>query len=164
MPISTAGKTDAGFTLIEVVVVVLLIVLSLGIVTGINFKQRDSLALKATGRHLYSFLQSARSQSILHQQVNQCWYFPEENRVMSDLKQRSLDRGPGIALTDPGQTTQPLKQEKKLLVYFYPDGSASADDICIQSGDLSMSLSIDPLLGFISLQSGCSGQPTGPAT
>lgn len=153
MQISTAGKTDSGFTLIELIVVVFLITLSLGIVVGVNFKQRDSLQVKSTSRQLYSFLLTARSLAILNNQVNRCWYLPERDEVVADIQHRSLSVPAKISLTLPGQ--EPLAGEKVLLAYFYSDGSGGAGNFCIQSGKYSIMLQIDPLLGFVSLLSGC---------
>jgi len=153
MPISTVGKTDSGFTLIELIVVVSLIALSLSIIVGVNFKQRDSLQVKSTARQLYSFLLSARSSAILRHQVNRCWYLPERGEVISDLRQRVLPFSSAVSLTLPDQ--EPPTGKKVLLAYYYADGSASAGKICLQAGNRSMQLQIDPLLGFVSLFSGC---------
>jgi len=153
MPISTVGKTDSGFTLIELIVVVSLIALSLSIIVGVNFKQRDSLQVKSTARQLYSFLLSARSSAILHHQVNRCWYLPERGEVVSDIRQRALPFSSDVTLTLPDQ--KPANGEKVLLAYYYSDGSASAGKICLQAGNRSIRLQIDPFLGFVSLFSGC---------
>lgn len=153
MPILTAGKTDSGFTLIELIVVVLLIALSLSLIVGINFKQRDSLQVKSTARQLYSFLLSARSSAILNHQVNRCWYIPEQGQIVSDLRQRSFFVPAGVSVLRPEQ--QKSAGEKVLLAYYYSDGSASSGNICLQSGARSMLLEIDPLLGFVSLFPGC---------
>lgn len=151
MRILTVGKTDAGFTLIELVVVVLLIMISIGLVASVNFSQRDSLRLKSTGRQLYSFLQAARSQAILQRQVNRCWYVVGQGRVNSDLRAQSLNFSPGVELW-PGSNAQ---DEKIFLAHFYPDGSAAAANFCIKSGSDFITIQIDPLLGFVSMDSGC---------
>lgn len=157
MPILTAGKTDSGFTLIELIVVVFLISLSLGVVVGINFKQSDSLQMKSSARQLYSFLLTARSLAILHNQVNRCWYLPEQDEVVSDIQERPLSVPPKVSLALPGQ--EPFSNGKMLLAYFYPDGSAGAGEFCLQSGKRAMMLRVDPFLGFVSLLSGCAPLP-----
>lgn len=153
MPISTVGKTDSGFTLIELIVVVSLIALSLSLVVGINFKQRNSLQVKSTARQLYSFLLSARSLAIVHNQVNRCWYLPRRKEVVSDVKQRFLPISTNVSFALPDQEN--LASEKVLLASFYSDGSAAAEPFCLQAGDRSIMLRIDPLLGFVSMLPEC---------
>ena len=153
MPILIVGKTDSGFTLIELIVVVSLIALSLSIIVGVNFNQRDNLQVKSTARQLNSFLLSARSSAILNHQVNRCWYLPEYDEVITDIRQRTLSLSSKVSLTLPDQET--LAEEKILLAYFYADGSAGAGNICLQAGKRSILLQIDPLLGFVSLLADC---------
>ena len=155
MRILTAGKTDSGFTLIELIVVALLISLSLGLVVGVNFKQRDSLLVRSTARQLYSYLLAARSQAILHDQVNRCWYLPKKNEVVTDIRQRTLIIPPDVALLMPDEAPQVSQTEKILLVYYYPDGSAGGGEFCLQAAARSIMLRVDPLLGFVTILSGC---------
>lgn len=149
--------------MLELVVVAFLITLSLSLVVGVNFKQRDSLQVRSSARELYSFLLSVRSQAILQDRDNRCWYLPEQNKVVSEFRQRALVFPDTVSLLFPSENLQSAGLGKILIANFYPDGSASGGDLCLQAGPRAMTVRVDPILGFVSLISGCTTLSSEPS-
>lgn len=150
------NREMAGFTLIELIVVSLLISLSLSLIVGVNFKQRDSLVVRSTARQLYSYLLTARSQAILHNQSNCCWYDPTKNEIVTEIRKRVITIPDAVTvLREPEGVLSDKYDEKIALVYYYSDGSASAGKFCLKAGERSVLLTVDPMMGFVEISPGC---------
>ncbi len=146
-----ASKGDSdGFTLVELLVVMVLLALSVSIWYGINFRQRDSFRLKTATRSLHAFFLASRSYALLADQDNECHYLPDSRTIEESLRQRQLKLPEGIAISLSADE-EPL-QEPELLLTFYADGSAAGGPLFICSGSRQLVMAVDPVLGEVRIQ------------
>lgn len=136
-----------GFTLLELLVVLLIMSISMGLFLGFNYSQRESIQLKATAKELSQFLRTAKSYSLVEGKKNKCLYLPNKNIVIEELHQRRISVPPSISIAHAGQEGK----EQVLLATFFPDGSAVAESIQLQSSEEKIKVQIDPLLGDITI-------------
>lgn len=148
---SRAGKTSRsrGFTLVEIIVVLVLLAFSATLVFGLNLRQRDKFLLRDFGVSLGSYLQLARSTALTQGRSGRCYLDVESGRIVCPIMPRSLAVPPGLGIALPGVTTEPTSDDRVLLMEFYMDGSASGGDIALEYREYSGLISVDPLLGEI---------------
>ena len=148
-----AKRFPHGFTLIELIIVVLLISLSASLVIGLNFRQSDSVRLSAASRELQAFLQLARSRAVFLGQENRCFYQAASRQITAQLAARPLVLPENVSLVfDDDQhdiTSDP--EAIKPLLHYYPDGSAAAPLFSLVNASKRIAVTIDPLLGFVTM-------------
>jgi prepilin-type N-terminal cleavage/methylation domain-containing protein len=139
----------AGFTLVELLVVMVLLALTVSIWYGINFRQRDSFRLRTAARSLHTFFLASRSYALLADQDNECRYLPAARTVEESLRHRQQQLPPGIdvCLSVGGE---PLG-EPEVLLTFYADGSAAGGPLYLRSGSRQLLLEVDPVLGEVKI-------------
>lgn len=149
-----AGKTRPrqGFTLIEIIIVLVLLAFSATMVLGLNLGQRDKYALRDFALSLGSYLQLARSTALAQGQSGPCFLDQEVGRITSPILDRTLTvpRGVGIGFQNAlpmGDTDTPV-----LLVEFSMDGSASGADIVLESKGYTAVITVNPLLGDVTFR------------
>lgn len=142
--------SSAGFTLLELLVVMVLLALSVSIWYGINFRQRDSFRLKTATRSLHSFFLASRSYALLADQDNECRYLPDSRTIEESLRQRQLQLPEGIAISLSAEGD--VLQEPESLLTFYADGSAAGGPFFIHSGSRQLAMEVDPILGKVSVR------------
>jgi prepilin-type N-terminal cleavage/methylation domain-containing protein len=155
-PTSQIGKTEMlegsslqkGFTLLELLVVLIIIAISFGVFLGYNYTQRESVQLQAAGKTIVRFLQAAKSYSLLDGHKNACHYVPTEHRLQESLRPRSVSIPSDIEV----KASKSAQKDKVLLATFYPDGSALAGQIELRSTQKRVLIRIDPLLGKVTMQ------------
>ncbi|HMB31018.1 MAG TPA: prepilin-type N-terminal cleavage/methylation domain-containing protein [Desulfohalobiaceae bacterium] len=140
------SPTFLGFTLLELLVVLLIISVSLGLVFGFNYKQKASVQLKASGQELAHFLRMARSKALVQGQKNICYYNSSQHEFVDLLQNKKISLPSSISLNLASKD----KPASGKIASFYPDGSAEAGKIELKSGQSTLNLKIDPLLGEIS--------------
>lgn len=137
-----------GFTLIELIVVLLLAALAAGMVF-INVGQaRQDQEGRFFARELHRLLRTARTQAISSGTVRMVVISADERRCWVD---------PRKALTIPDRVriqgrhlAQP--QEGQHGVYFYPDGSSSGGLLTVSENEqFLLRMRVDPLTGLIVL-------------
>lgn len=147
-------RSCGGFTLIELIIVVLLITLSVGLLVGRNYSQRDSLQLQTTARKLYSFFLAARSAAILDADVNRCLYRRDSGQIYTVLRRRQLNLPPAVSIVIAADTDAETEERAEVeLLTYYADGSSSGGDITLVCGQRELVVHVDPLLGFVHMPS-----------
>ncbi|WP_321531236.1 prepilin-type N-terminal cleavage/methylation domain-containing protein [uncultured Desulfuromonas sp.] len=147
-------RSPHGFTLIELIVVVLLISLSTALVIGVNFRQSDSVRLNAAARELQAFLQLARSRAIFLKQNNRCFYQSSSRQISADLASHPFVLPQSVELivnTVEGGGMNDTEAKQPFLLY-YADGSAAGPKISLVNAGKRIAVTIDPLLGFVSME------------
>ena len=125
---------NAGFTLIEMVVVLAVLALALGLVLTHGPVRSQRLELDSAARQVAGALRLARSRAIA-----------QERPVSFALDARgySLDRGAPViwgAAVSPGGNR---------LVVFTPDGGSSGGLIVLREGDRAVAIGVDWLTGRV---------------
>ena len=140
---------SSGFTLIEIIIVVILLALCVSLLLGINYSQQDSFRLKKDSRSLYSFFLAARSYALLENRDNECRYFPESRLIEESLRKKHMSLQDGIVINTNGKD---MREDQSVhLVTFFSDGSAGSGSVVMKAGEKAITLRIDPVLGSVHL-------------
>lgn len=140
--------TKNGFTIIEIVVVMLIIALGSSVFLGYQLSQRETLQLRSGGRQLALYLRQAKSYAVLKGAANSCYYQTETRTISQDLNDRSLTLPGGVILRLTGQSSG---SKELLITRFFADGSSLLSTFAIVNQDRSMQCRIDPILGTVDL-------------
>ncbi len=140
-------KGTRGYTLIELMVVMVLIGVVLALV-GMNFgRALPGVKLKASARELSSTLRYAKSRAQLRAEevaltidLDSRRYWIEGKRVVS------LPEGTAIVVIDP---LSGERSEGRYEVLFYPGGGASGAEIILKGEGRAYSVAVDPLTGSV---------------
>lgn len=143
----SAGKTSPrGFTLIEMIVVLVMLAVTVSLVSGVNMRQRDSLTLRDFGTSLTAFLQLVRSAALADGRKSVCLVDVAGRRVHSPGLVRSVPVPAGVEVARrpafPGTGDGDVR-----LMEFFMDGSSSGGGIAMSFGEHAGLIEVDPLLG-----------------
>jgi prepilin-type N-terminal cleavage/methylation domain-containing protein len=144
-PRTLNAKTLNGFSLLEMLVVLLIIAVTMGLFFGINFRQKESIIIRSFSSELSMFMAAARGQAILDGRENICVYHPQARLVSEELKHRSLAVPEEIELVFEDSETA----EKHVLAIFYPDGSLVLEDFFVRSPEHKYLPEADPFMGRV---------------
>ncbi|EMG39089.1 prepilin-type N-terminal cleavage/methylation domain-containing protein [Desulfocurvibacter africanus PCS] len=154
--VQAPSMRQAGFTLLEVIVVVLIISLMAGAVAGMAYRQSDAFRLTLAGRQVYGFLRSARSFALLDERENPCLYDPETRELTEQArgKRLRLPDGVNLAWSESAGTAEPEedREEGVPVARFYPDGSSDGSGVLLYAGRRELRLSLDPVFGWVRLE------------
>ena len=136
-----------GFSLFELLVVILIISVSLGLFLGFNYRQQESTQLRAQAYAVGQLMQAAKSTAIVQGETNTCLYDPEKNTIRTTLKERSQRLPEDIFLL---VNDRRVEKETKIAV-FYAQGSAVAEKVAVtsQGRKHTVIIQVDPLYGKI---------------
>ncbi len=145
----THCRPQAGFTLFELLVVLLIMSVSLGLFLGFNFRQQESIQLQGQGHAVAQLMRAAKSTAIVRGESNACFYDPKTATVSTSLDQRKHTLAAKIEL----RINDTPVEEKVELAVFYPDGAAETENMTLQSSESgqTVAIHIDPLFGDIQL-------------
>ena len=155
IPSGFKSMEERGYTLMEILVVVLLLSISLGVFVGFNFSQRDSYKLKSAARQVYSFLRASRAFAVIDSKDNTVHYAPGAKVLSEELRGKSLSlpKGVKVDIEDTGEEDD-SENSNIPLARFYADGSAQSVRIGIAIKDRKMTVKVDPVLGEASIVKG----------
>lgn len=147
---ATRTRIQAGFTLLEILVVLTIAALLLVVVPPMLNGSMESAEFKSSVRDLAAGMRLARSSAIV------------ENRsvaVILDVKDRSFQ------ITDSGEirhfpqdlsvtlntASSEMIDENRGAIRFFPDGSATGGSVVLQAKNQALEVSVDWLTGRISI-------------
>jgi prepilin-type N-terminal cleavage/methylation domain-containing protein len=152
---SIIWKNRHGFSLFELILVLLLIALMAGLTTPILFKTLDRITSQTSARSIATVLRYARSKSISEKisytfnaniDTNQYWINNVETEKSSEVKQ--LDSRLRIIQffdSDEEVNTGPF------YIVFYPQGNSSGGEILIETTKdkekIRFTITLDPVTG-----------------
>ena len=142
-------RNMGGFSLFELLVVLIIMSVTLGLFLGFNFRQQAAVELRGQGHAIVQLMRAAQSMAIVRGVPNKCLYDPEDKTVRTTLggRRHTLPSPVELRIGD-------LRIEERVeLAVFYPDGAAETENISLHSmeRDQSVSIQIDPLFGDIQL-------------
>ncbi len=138
-------NNNNGFTLLEMLVVLLIITVATGLFLGMNFRHKDSVAARSFASELSQFMRTARSYAILEGRENLCEYHPLESKVVERLKGRYLRLPDNVELVFEDKE----KDQKHIFASFFEDGSLIVDSFAVRAGEHVLLPQTDPLLGKV---------------
>ncbi|WP_158269856.1 type II secretion system protein [Desulfonatronum sp. SC1] len=138
-------KAENGFSLLELLVVMLIISVSLGIFLGYNYTQRDTVMLRSTVSEARQFLRMAQGFALLEGRDNECVYQPQEHLLRETLRGRELTLPEIVRVS--AEDLQPLGDAHLRVTAFYADGSSLGGRLKLAAADREMVIRMDPILG-----------------
>lgn len=143
---SLVPRAYAGFTLIEVLVVLTILALMMAVVVpAIN--RGMSVTANDVARDVQIGLRKARSEAVT-QQKSQAFFIDTQNREYQISGRKTTRLPDDIELT--AKVAQREAMEGKAAVRFYPDGSSTGGRIAIRQEDEQILINIDWLTGRVS--------------
>ncbi len=142
-------RSNAGFTLLELIIVLGIMVLGFGAVAVNMSAGNDSMALKAAARDLASGLRYVRSQAMIsHSQAaldfnlsNNSYLLTGQNKIYHLAG--DIDVTISTAKEDLHDGTAQLR--------FFPDGSSIGGRITLEKNKLSQEININWLTGHVTI-------------
>ncbi len=136
-----------GFTLLEIIIVMTLIILVLGL-SMVHFAGfLPAAKLDATGREMAALIRHARSLARMKM---------ETKRIMIDLDNRSYGLEAEVARTFPEQVRVTLidpaageLEHGKFTLVFYPVGGMEGNTIILSGGKKRLRIDMDPITGAV---------------
>ena len=146
------GKSELGFSLVELLVVLAILGVALALVAPSFNRARSALAVRSAAYELAAHLRSARA-AASSQSVHRMLVFDHVNRrywAEDVVPPRVLPQSIRVGLAVPdgelvGRTAR---------IRFFPDGSASGGKIVLQDGKTTWAVVVDWLSGDVRVLSG----------
>ena len=146
-------KSSRGFTLLEILVVLVIASLMISLVPPLFSGAVSSTRLKGSARDLAIALRETRSKAIIHN---------TEQLVYLDLETPRYRIGNAKPLTLPEDvmmavevvTGATLTEKTQHVVRFFPDGSSSGELITLSGGNRAYHLQLNWLTGSITITEG----------
>lgn len=143
-------RSNAGFTLLELIIVLGIMVLGFGAVAVNMSAGNDSMALKAAARDLASGLRYVRSQAMIsHSQAaldfnlnNNSYSLTGQNKIYHISE--NIDVTISTAKEDLYNGTAQLR--------FFPDGSSIGGRVTLEKNKLSQEININWLTGHVIIE------------
>ncbi len=140
------SKKNNGYTLIELIVVLMLISLSLGIV-AVNFaKVLPGAKLKSVVRELSATLRQAKNTARINSEEVVVSVDMDAKVYLYGNREKSFPVGVNVHVFDPidGELDSDIWD-----VVYHPDGSSTGGEIIISNEKRAFSIEIDPLVGSV---------------
>ncbi len=150
MQTSRHGRESAGFSLFELIVVLMLLGLASAVLLPSFSGGLDSLQLEATGRDLVTRMKQARTSAISNQRVFRILLDPGDGSqkpayVLANDYQEELRR---FDLPDD-VSFQQEPGEETMIVSFYPTGRSSGGELLLRNKrGRQIHIVVDPVTGF----------------
>lgn len=152
MWVAGSNSLQRGFTLLELMVVLVIAALALGVVTPRLFAVLPGVELKTSAQNLAAMLRLARSQSIAGGKVISVEYDNElpALRITDRPQVYSWPESIQLELQNKESLLQPVNQQQTTVLYFYPDGSSSGGTVLVASDAGEYRISVHWLTGKVS--------------
>ena len=144
------SATTAGFTLVELLVVLLILALALSVVTPALWRATPIADLKGGARALAAGLQTARAEAI-RDNAQRVVIIDTESRGFRAADSDALMKLPetlGLKAT----TAESELTDEGAGIRFYPDGSSTGGTVTLSEEDRSLTVKVDWLSGRVRIE------------
>lgn len=152
MPISSAGSDhrapESGFTLIEVLVVLVILALAMAVVVPAIGKGVGG-SLDDAARDVQLALRKARSEAVMAQRSTAVLLDVEAKKFRLERSARQVSLPESIALN--ARVAESELKDGVAGIRFFPDGSSTGGAFSLARGDSHMSVNVDWLTGRVSI-------------
>lgn len=152
MPISSAGSDhrapESGFTLIEVLVVLVILALAMAVVVPAIGKGVGG-SLDDAARDVQLALRKARSEAVMAQRSTAVLLDVEGKKFRLERSARQVSLPESIALN--ARVAESELKDGVAGIRFFPDGSSTGGAFSLARGDSHMSVNVDWLTGRVSI-------------
>ncbi len=142
-------RSNAGFTLLELIIVLGIMVLGFSAVAVNMSAGNDSMALKAAARDLTSGLRYVRSQAMLSHSQATLDFNLSENSYSLTNQNKVYEIPETIDVTI--NTAKDELHDGVAQLRFFPDGSSIGGRITLEKNNLSQEININWLTGHVTL-------------
>jgi general secretion pathway protein H len=142
-----ASASSAGFTILEILVVMVIVALVFASTPVLLQAALPSLRLQSASRDLAASLRLARSLAVSRGDVTEVRMDLERRRYRIPRLSREHELPRGVALRSTGG--KDAEGREAVLVRFFPDGSSSGGRIELRGGKSAYLLEVDPVRGRV---------------
>ncbi len=146
-------KSSRGFTLLEILVVLVIASLMISLVPPLFSGAVSSTQLKGSARDLAIALREARSKAIIHN-TEQLVYLDLETPRYRIANAKPLTLPEDVMMAVEVVTGATLTEKTQHVVRFFPDGSSSGELITLSGGNRVYHLQLNWLTGSITITEG----------
>ncbi|MGC2459128.1 MAG: GspH/FimT family protein [Gallionellaceae bacterium] len=143
-------RPSAGFTMLELMVVMVLMVLVYAIVVPKISSALPGTELKSAARELAAGLRKARSQAITHKEEATLTLDVEQHHFEISGDDHSYAVSPRLDISLYTAQSE-LSQDKVGAIRFYPDGSSTGGRISVSFGERKYQVDVDWLTGQVTI-------------
>lgn len=150
MPLRSAVKSERGFTLLELIIVLFVMVVGFGVVASNINNGGQNTRLQAAARDIASALRYAHGQALMTRRPVAVAVNLENNsyRIGNAGKIYWLDEGIEISLT---VAEDQFREGQEGAILFFGDGSSTGGRIVLESGKLSRQIDVNWITGAVNL-------------
>jgi general secretion pathway protein H len=144
-------RSQRGFTLLEIIVVLVIGAIAYSLILGIPFRGASTADLKASARTLASGLRQAQTMAITTRRDAMLTVDVEAREYIlpGESAPRVLPKGIDLKVyTAQSEVTS----ERKAAIRFYPDGSSTGGRITLAVGERKYLVDVDWLTGRVSIE------------
>jgi general secretion pathway protein H len=146
-----SAERQAGFTLLEVVIVLVIGAIAYSLILGVPFRGASSSDLKAAARTIASGLRQAQTMAITTRRDASLTVDVEsrEYTLPGETAPRTLPSGIDLKVFT---AQSEAASERKAGIRFYPDGSSTGGRITLSVGERKYLVDVDWLTGRVSIE------------
>ncbi|WP_170167560.1 GspH/FimT family pseudopilin [Amphritea balenae] len=153
MWVAGSNRSQAGFTLLEILLVLVIATLLLGLVAPRLVAVLPGVELKTGAQQIAALLRQARSQAITENRTVSLIYEAEQRSVKLPGESRLLSWPEAVQITwQPA--ARGLPESEGNTISFFPDGSSSGGSVALASGLQRYEISVHWLTGRIMIGEG----------
>ncbi len=143
------NRRTGGFTLLELLVVLLVMSLIAGVVVPAYSKSLTNLNLRKSARHVAAVLKESRNVAVFQSQTVQFYLDEEAHGFRSDVNRGSHALPADLVASLEGVAAQP---EVQAAILFFADGTSSGGKVRLVMDDASQLVSVDWMTGAVSIE------------
>lgn len=144
-----ANRRTSGFTLLELLIVMMVMSLIAGLVVPAYSKSLTSLDLRKSARHVSAVLKESRNIAVFQSQTVQFYLDEETHGFRSDVTRGSYPLPADLVASLEGIATQ---TDVQAAILFFADGTSSGGRVRLVIDDASQLVSVDWMTGAVSIE------------
>ncbi len=147
--------TSQGFTLIELIIVIILLGLMVALSAPAIGNSLSNLRLNTNARHLAAVLRNTRSKAIADKQNYQITFKAEGKSYTypTESGNKSVALARGVKIKQVRQADELLEEE--LTLFFYPKGNSNGGEIILENErEQAFRIEVEPISGRVKIRRG----------